>query len=700
MEPTTTDAELEEFDLSLMEDEDYEEEEPSGMTQAELQEYLQAALEDAESYIDEEVSPVRARLARAYRGEKDGDEVEGRSQVVSRVVYETNHQLLPPLMRIFFGGERAVEFQPVGDEDIAIADQATAYIDDVVLRQHNQGVVEGFAALKDALLKKVGIFKVALEEESEVTSSSRVSGVAPEVWGMLVLDPSTEVLWATTNPDTGLISGEVRQSTPRRRISVKAVPPEEVLIDRHAARVQDARVLSHRCEVTASDLVEMGYRWDEIEPHLSAGGDSALQTNEERQERRPYDVHAPERVEPASRTVRYDETYIKIDYDGDRRAELRRITSLHGGKVVLRNDLWDEDPFVFLMPDPEPHTVMEGSCPAESVEDIQDITTSVNRGMLDSLSFSLTPRAAILDGQVNVRDAMNVEVGAIVREYVQGAYRPIDTPFVGEAALGVLQYYERVKTSRVGRALEQPGVDPDVLQSTAADAANAAVSASEEQVILMAQMLAEGWKTLYQKILRLVVKHQFGEAMVRLRGRMVPVDPRPWNAEMDVQINVGLGTSLPRERAAVLAQFAQKQEQILETMGPDNPLVSLHQYSNTLRKLLELAGIEDTARHISKVPADWKPPPPPDPGPDPNLLVAQAEQMKAQAAMYKAQVDAQLEAQKLQWEDDRERDKMEINAVVKALEIEAKHNTQIDVARIRAAAQSVNRSRKESRGDN
>ena len=89
---------------------------------------LAAMLTDAVSYIDEEVSPGRAKAMEYYRGDRFGDETEGRSQVVCRDVHDVVQSILPSVQRTFFGGERVVEFQPRTQEDVAAAEQATDYV--------------------------------------------------------------------------------------------------------------------------------------------------------------------------------------------------------------------------------------------------------------------------------------------------------------------------------------------------------------------------------------------------------------------------------------------------------------------------------------------------------------------------------------------------------------------------------------------
>ena len=75
-------------------------------------------------------------------------------------------------------------------------------------------------------------------------------------------------------------------------------------------------------------------------------------------------------------------------------------------------------------------------------------------------------------------------------------------------------------------------------------------------------------------------------------------------ADKDLVVNVAISKTSDAEKQSVLLQGCrQKQEQILQQLGVNNPLVSLQQYSNTLSKLIEQAGFKDTQSFInSEVP--------------------------------------------------------------------------------------------------
>ncbi len=110
---------------------------PEAMDDAELQAILNGELTDAVSYIDSDISPIRAKGTEYYRGDPFGNEEDGRSQVVAMEVRDTVSAMMPSLMRVFFSSENVVEYVPRGPEDEAGAQQATDYANYVFSADNN-----------------------------------------------------------------------------------------------------------------------------------------------------------------------------------------------------------------------------------------------------------------------------------------------------------------------------------------------------------------------------------------------------------------------------------------------------------------------------------------------------------------------------------------------------------------------------------
>lgn len=676
------------------------------MNDADLESLVGSELVDATSFVDAELSPVRARAIEYYRGEPFGNEEEGRSQVVSTDVRDTIAGIMPSLMRVFFGSKKVVQFAPRGPEDTATAEQATDYIN-YIFSQDNDGFLVCHSVFKDALRGALGIAKYYWEEKIEV-KTEHYTGLdenaltvllsEPGVVGSAIesmddpsyrppVDPATGQPM-TVDPTTGqplpvpqIYNVELRREYKSGKVAVEAVPPEEFLIDRRARSVEDATLVAHRRMMRVSDLVALGYSEEEVSQET---GVYELDTNDEYIARNPYaESYGPGGTQDDKRVL-YVEAYMRVDYDRDGIAELRKICTIGGGYKVVMNQPCSHAPFALFCPDPEPHALI-GLSIFDMTADLQRIKSAVMRNMLDSLSLAIHPRVGVVEGQVNMDDVLNTEVGGIIRQRAPGMVQPFSVPFVGQAAFPMLEYLDSVRETRTGMSKAAMGLDAGALQSTTRAAVAATVSASQQHLEMIARIFAEtGMRALFKGILKLVVENQERPRVVRLRNQWVPIDPRSWDADMDVEIDVALGGGTEEQKVAVLTSVAQKQEQILQMMGPQNPLVTPQQYRNTLARLVEASGYKNVGEFFLDPAMQPPPPPPPPPPPDPAMILAQVEQQKIMADIQNKQAELELKRQQMLLEDDRARDKQEAEMMLRAYEIQLKSGTAVDVEQIKA----------------
>jgi len=674
--------------------------EDEAMTDEQLQNIVMGEIDDAQVYIDDIVSPERATAGQYYKGEPFGNEEEGRSQVVSMDVRDTVQAIMPSIMRVFFGSSSVVEFAPNGPEDVANAEQATDYVNYCLTRDNNL-FFHAYAMFKDALIRKNGFGKVWWDEK-ETVKTYEIEGIDENAYMVLMSDPTVElreveVEYGETEAmtpegiatviQTPVYSATVVRKTTEGRLNMQALPPEELLIDRRAKSMKDFSFIGHRRYMTVSELVQMGYEQDEVET-LGFETQDDFEGNEEAFYRNPQaTILGAGRTDVASRKVLYIEGYIYVDMDGDGIAELRKVCVGGTAFKLLHQEAVDDHPFFDFCPDPEPHTFF-GMSIADVVMDIQRIKSSIMRNTLDSLAQSIYPRMGVVEGQASIEDVLNTEVGGIIRMKSPGAVQPFITPNVSQAAFPMLEYMDQVKESRTGINKASAGLDANALSGATATAVNATVTAAQQHIELICRMFAEtGFKTLMDKSLKLLVKHQDKPRMVRLRNEFVPIDPRVWDADMDVVVNVALGTGSDEQKMGFLNVIAQKQEMILQQLGPmNNPLVSLGGYYNTLEQMLAIAGFKDVSQFFTD-PKNFQPPAPTPPPPSPEAILAQVQAQSIQADIQKKAAELELRREDMLLKDDRERDKLDAEVMLKSAEIEAKYGSQVNTANIQALMQ-------------
>lgn len=642
------------------------------MDELELKTIIRAEIDNALGYLETETVEDRATSLEYYLRQPYGNEVEGRSAIVTGEVAEAVDGALPQLIRVFTSTEDVVKFEAAKDGDEPLADQATDLANWVFYKQ-NDGFLILHNWFKDALMQKVGVVKAYWLDEKDETKE-KYEGLTDDELTMLmsdgeyeVLEQETEVYNAGTDMEYVAHNVKVKRVNNRSRIVVENVPPEEFLIDKNARTIADAQFVAHRRRIARGDLVAMGYSKDVV--MQIPQGDRLTYSPEilarYSQGELPQEVNDTDNM---MQEVEVFECYVKVDYNKNGILELRKIT--YAGEMILDDEDCDYVPFHSICPFPIPHKFF-GQSLADRTMDLQLMKSTITRQMLDNLYLTNNYRVAAVDGQVNLDDLLTSTAGGVVRVKNPGAIVPLTVQSTANQSFPMLEYLDNVQAKRTGVSDMQQGLDPNVLQNTTATAVAAMSQQAAGKLELIARIFAEtGVKSLFKGILHLLCKYQNAPKTVRIHGKFVQFDPREWSDEYDVTINVGLGNGNRQEQIAMLQMILAKQEQIIQTYGPTNPLVTVTQYRNTLGKMIEMAGFKDTTSFMNEVTPEmeqaiYQQAAQASQGQsDPTAMLAQVEQMKAQlqaqtaqakleAETVKAMSQQQLEAAKLQ--ADREK---------------------------------------------
>jgi len=621
------------------------------------------------NHFDTEYTQDRIDALDYYLGRPLGNEVEGRSSVISTEVADVVEQIMPSMMRIFTGTDKVVRFAPRTEEDVEKAEQATDYVN-FVLQNDNDYYRILYNFIKDSLLFKIGVIKVCWDETDEVQQET-YEGLEESELALLLANPDVEVVEQNENivvagdEDLGIeqvISYDItlRIKTKSGRVRVENVPPEEFLVSRRAKSLEEARFVCHRTTMTVSQLVSMGYDQEEVEAYAGVG---ELDVEHERRKRfedldaqQDYDY-----ADPSQREVPVYESIIKVDYDEDGVAEHRRVLSIgDSGEYVLENDIIDYIPFAVVSPILMPHRLI-GRSIFDLTKDLQVIKSTLLRQYLDSTYLSVMPRIVAVEGQVNLDDLLDGTAGGIIRARNPGAVQPLNTGGIGAEIQPLMRYLDEIKEQRTGQSKASMGLDANALQSTTAAAVAATVKGAGQKLESYARTIAEtGMKDVYKLVLKIVSTYQQQPRIMRLRNKFVPIDPREFEG-FDLVVNVGLGTMDEQEKMARLMEIIVKQEQILQQLGVNNPIVSVEQYTNTLRQYVELAGMKDASRYFK----------------DPMQAQMEQQQMASQQQqqpspeMMKLQQDFELKKAKLDAEISLEREKMMLELDLRRQELQA-----------------------------
>lgn len=688
---------------------------------------LRQMLEDAVQYNDSVLSPEREKATNYYFGRPFGNESDGRSKVVVTDVRDTVEQTIPSMMRVFTGPERYVEFRPKDAKGVALAEEATDYIQHAFMVESG-GFLRTLDVLKDGFVRKIGIFKWSWDDRSSV-KNYELQHVGQMALEQLMQEPGVEVKGIHPEPAEPQTDPNAPPAEPMFTVSVShqttdgcarvdAVPPEEFLYNRSARSLDEAALIAHRTRKTRGELIEMGVAEELIDEH--GGPDPALDDNVAALARDPEQQPSgtDEEQGEANQGVLYVEAYVRIDEDGDGIAELRRICTIGPNYFPVSDEVTNEVPFAIFVPVREPHT-MTGQSLADLTMDLQLTKSALLRGTLDSLAASIFPRTWYKETDANVQDVLNTEIGAPIRTRSgANAVGVFAHPFVGKEALPILQYFDEIKEGRVGRAGGADGLHMDSMQSSTKAAVAAAVSDANLRTEMFARVFAEmTLAPLFRGLLRLYVQHKPKPREVNLNGEWRMINPAVWDADMEVTVNVALGAGLTEDKIAMLEAVIAKQEQLMSLLGPQNPLVDLVGYRAAIAEVMKLRGRKDVDRFFKPFgPNEQKAmeqrianAPPEQDKETPEQTIAKAtievERMKAEREMSIKEAElalkdkelAQKEAHErreqalkheremhaMKLEDDRIRDAAAADQVLRRMEIEAKYQAAVTAAQLK-----------------
>jgi hypothetical protein len=603
------------------------------------------------------IGKERATAYDYYYGRKFGNEVEGRSQIISHDVAQQIDSAVPALIKFFAGSEKAVEFTARMAEDVPAAEQATEVANYVFYTQ-NPGFLLLHDAIKNALLQKTACFKWYWDESVKVEEET-YEGLTQDLIAMLGQDPGVEIVGQNPSqvqdvgPDGQPVESfdvKVRRKKSSGRVKVCVVPPDELLVadNAYGMDADELPCVTHRCEKTLSDLVEMGY---DIERVLTLPSGSHTDDTYEAQSRNErtndWTGKSHEIPDPMMRKVWYCETYIKLDFDRDGIAERRKVCSVEGDDTPLHNEVVAEVPLSFGTTKLMPHEFY-GVSMADDVMDLQLKKSSLLRNAWDNLALAITPRMGVDTTRItNLDDVMTIRMGGVIRSEgdVTGAIQPVVVPFLGQHIFPMVEYIDSESETRTGVSRLFQGVDPNTLNKTATGV-NALMNAAQARIELVARGLAETLiKPMFRGVMALLARHQeeAQKLTIRLRNQYVPIDPRVWATDYDMTVNVGLGTGTKDQQMQHLTNIIGMQQGMLQTpagqMFP--PQVMYEKFFNAASKLVEAAGFKDSTQFFP----DPKQAQPPPEQKDPAI---QKAEMQIAADKEKHAADAQAEAQKQQ----------------------------------------------------
>ena len=628
----------------------------------------------------------------AYMARPMGNEQQDRSQVVVPLIRDVLDWIMPQLIRMFCGTDRICMFDPEGPEDEDLAEQQTDACNYIFMRQN-----DGFNVIHDylfeALLLRNGYIKVDWVTKRQV-KIERYTGFTEDDVTKLVQDAEEdgdeiEIIGKDESMQTVFVPApppqpqpgqppappgppqlmpqqipvyalKIRRITKKSCIEVSGVPRENVYVSPLTHNgLDESPYYCHKENKARSELLESGF--DESIVDSAQPGPPQWLNLDELARNQVVDQLTIDTndQDPSMQKIETRDCCVRVDYDGDGVAELRRVVVL-GDEIALNEEI-DEGNMASGVAFRTPHRHLGGSL-YEKLIDLQQIKTDLLRQGLDNTWLVNNSGMAVDQDNVNLDDLMTRRPGNVVR--TRGSpmdkFKELATPPVLGDIMQAIEYVDSQQQWRTGVGEDTTTLNPDELQDVTKGASMALLSKSELKVEQIARLLSEGLKDAFRKINNLIIRHQDKKMILQLRGKWVPIDPSQWKMRTSVSINVGLGSGNRDETRANLMQLGQ-----LMQLGKQAGMVSPDNGYNFLKKSCETLGFSapdefftdpQTPQGQQLQKAMQQPPLP--------LQIAQlktqADQQKNQGQLQLAQFKAQAEMQ--QQKDEAQRNLTQIQA--------------------------------------
>lgn len=629
-------------------------------------------VEDGMGGEDGDVSSVRQTMFERYYGELYGNERDGFSKFVTREVLEAVEWALPAIMRVFMGGVKAVEFSASGPDDVEQAAHETDVVNYWFYDGNDEysGFLTLYSWMKDTLLYPNAYVKVTFDDSEVDIETETYKGLTQAQLdvveeGLKGQDAELQVMRKYRGRGADgvaqrLFDISVATEKVTAKIEVEPVAPDEVIIvhGHNKLDLDGAKFVCLRTKYSRTELIDMGYDEDELD---EARADFDAEWASERTTRMFYSDESPDEdagefeLESDEEFWRH-ECYMRVDYDGDGRAERRRIVMV--GSKIFENEKTDYCPIVSTSAMPMPHKHI-GMGYAELVADLQELHTTLTRQLLDniykqnvrrvfvneqSMLSDNTTMDQLLDGESEVVEFRGPPSEAVMPEMVQ--------PIVGDIA-SVIQMFSDRPQLRTGVA-PQLTLDPSVLKESTMGAFVGAMEQASQRLELLARMFAEtGLKRVFQKIHYLLRTYYTGTQQVQINKKWVPINPSTWKKRSNMSVNVGLGFNNKQAMITLLTTLLQIQREAMGA-GLSNP----EKIYNTLEQLVEQANMGHAGTYfVDPKSEEFKPP---QPQKDAQMIAAEAQAKSLEADAKRR--DAELKFNMEKWKEESEQRAAELMA--------------------------------------
>ena len=629
---------------------------------------IQDEIRMSNTEFESSVAAQREQAHKYYYGKELGNEITGRSQHVSMEVFDAVENMKATMTEVFSASNNICRFDPMGDDDLELSEDATGYVNTVFYRE-NPGHKTLQDCFHDGLLTKRAVIKRYWKTDEQKTPEN-FEGVTEEQLNMVLSQPDVEFVsleepeevegmytvqgQPTRQGTQQMLSGVINRIQDTSRIVVEVVEPENFYHSGRADSLAETDFTAQEHEYSVSDLIGMGFDRDLVE---GIGFNDSIGFDIEEYARNSVDdsfywndhSNAKER-----RAIRCWECYMQLDLDDDGEAEWSRFFVI--GNKLAETETVMGHPYRDWNPIPISHKAL-GLSLADVTMDIQKTNSTLYRAIIDNAVMTTRSRSVANMRLIkNPKDLIDGKIGAIIQcdGDPRMAITPLAEPQIPGQTYQLLEMLNQQREGRTGQSRLAAGMNSDAIShQNADDMVERLTNAGNRRPMMVCRGFAETFlKPLMLDIYMLGRENEQPRPMM-ISGKYKQVDMSQWPERKEMSVEVAL---TPDEHAAQ-AQAMLTTHGMMMQDPMIAPLYGLKQRYATYNKVFELMSI-DSSPYLAN---------PEDPQVQQQMQQEQQQQQQQQQQMQQMQMAMQqMQMQLAKQSADTDRMKVQGELSIKA----------------------------------
>jgi hypothetical protein len=611
---------------------------------------LRTQLRQCVGFEGDKLANDRASAWRYYFGRPRGDEVVGRSDVVSGDLSAMTEAVLSQMDDAFTTG-RLIEYEADGADDVDQAQLESDTVCQFVGRRN--GNMQMLSAVKSALLLRNGIIKVWVEVRSETHTENYID-VTPEAIAAIAQGKpgiTTRIPEGGYDPDEQTLEIEVTKTS--KRLRVDFIPMYNFVYpdDWNSADLAECPIMFERHVEERAKLLERGFKKSKVDQVRKMMGDNSVDSLAQNPGSTSMNRTG---LDSSQDQVEWFEAYANMD---DGKGQSKRYCISFADNVLLDKSPDSIVPYaagaVFINPGR-----FTGISLYDKLKTVQDVNTGLERALLDNVNTVNKNRTAYMDGLVNVDDLSdgrtnnNIRVRAGVVPDVRAAITAFTIPDQSAGILSNIQDQKSRRSEMGGAALTLATGEMQMNDRIGSQGIDRAYSVMEQ---LSAHMTRNMARTLIRSLYLIAhaqMRRHFDYPVSTRQGeRWQTTVPSEWVERENCNVKPGMSPGERQRKALTFEKMMQGQIQ-LASSGMDEIIVSLDTFYTTMMDWARISDIDNPERYYvdprsnaslkaqqgkqaaGKQQTDMQ-----------NLLITQAiklEQMRSAIDKYRADQDTQF----------------------------------------------------------